>query len=164
MLDSLEVVFNVPERDINKIKLGQKLLISTDAFPGRQFEGVVHHLEAAIDPQTRTMAVRGRVANPQLQLRPGMSARVEIVLDRKENILAVPREAIMLLAGGSYVYTVQENRAKLQKVKTGVEGRERVEIVEGLREGNGCCCGPTRLARWADCCPAGRRRWREAAA
>ena len=41
----------------------------------------------------------------------------------------------MLLAGGSYVYTVQENRAKLQKVKTGVEGRERVEIVEGLREG-----------------------------
>lgn len=135
VLDSLEVVFNVPERDINKIKLGQKLLISTDAFPGRQFEGVVHHLEAAIDPQTRTMAVRGRVANPQLQLRPGMSARVEIVLDRKENILAVPREAIMLLAGGSYVYTVQENRAKLQKVKTGVEGRERVEIVEGLREG-----------------------------
>lgn len=136
-IDPIEVAFHLPEREMGKLHEGQAIRVSVDAFPDRVFVGEVSRLGAAIETRTRTLPVWGRVPNPDLALRPGMFARVELVLEGKEDVLTVPREAILLSSGQEpFVYVVEDGRAVARPVVRGLEGSERVEIVEGLQEGD----------------------------
>lgn len=134
-MDPIEVVFHLPEREIGRVGVGQPVFVTVDAFPERTFSGQVSQVGAAVDPRTRTVTVRGRVDNPELSLRPGMFARVELVLARKEGVLSVPREALLQGPQGPYVYVVEGNRALTRTLTIGLEGSDRVEVLAGVKEG-----------------------------
>lgn len=134
-MDPIEVVFHLPEREMGRVGVDQPIFVAVDAFPDRMFSGRVSQVGAAVDPRTRTVTVRGRVDNPDLTLRPGMFARVELVLARKEGVLSVPREAVLQGPQGPYVYVVEGNQAVTRPLTVGLEGSERVEVLAGVREG-----------------------------
>lgn len=73
--------------------------------------------------------------NPKLELRPGMYAQVNIGIERKENALLVPTEALLTEKGGASVFTVNEGKAKKIRVKTGFNDGKNVEILEGVQAG-----------------------------
>jgi RND family efflux transporter MFP subunit len=135
-IDPIEVVFFIPERDIGRVAVDQELTVYVDAFPDRAFPGAVARLGAAIEPRTRTLQVRGRIPNEGLLLRPGMFAKVELVTARAEEVLTIPREALMTSTAGYYVFVAKEGAAHMQTIQIGLQGAERVQVLEGLQEGD----------------------------
>ncbi|MGE5623838.1 MAG: efflux RND transporter periplasmic adaptor subunit [Methanocella sp.] len=134
-VDPIEVGFAVAEKDIGRLAVGQPFTVAVDAFPSETFAGQITSLGAVVDAETRALAVRGRVANPGLRLRPGMFARVSLVVGRKDNVVTLPREALMTRTAGAYVFVVADGTAATRPVTVGVQGRERVEVLKGLKEG-----------------------------
>lgn len=134
-LDPIEVVFYVPERDIGRLQLGQRFVLDVDAYPRERFTGEVASLGASIDQRTRSVAVRGSVPNPDLRLRPGMFARVELVIERSDTALWLPREALMTGSAGYYVFVAQNDRAMTRMIEVGIQGRDRFQVLSGLTEG-----------------------------
>lgn len=134
-VDPIEVAFSVAEKEIGRLALGQPFTIAVDAFPKESFQGKITSLGAVVETPTRALAVRGRVANSGLRLRPGMFARVELVVGHKDNVVSVPREALMTRTAGAYVFVVVDGIARTSPITVGIQGRERVEILEGLKVG-----------------------------
>lgn len=135
-LDPIEVAFSVAEKDFARLRPGQPFAVAVDAFPGESFRGQITSLGAVVEAATRTLPVRGQIANPSLRLRPGMFARVELVVGRQENALFVPREALMTRPAGYYVFVVSDGVARIRPVTVGIQGRDRVEILGGLQVGD----------------------------
>ena len=136
------VDFRLPERFQTKVKKGQKAQIDIDALPGRQFTAVIQAIDPLIDANGRSVGVRACIDNRQNQLRPGMFARVNTVFGERENAKVVPEEAIVPLAGKQFVIKLVDGAEKDTKttqrveVKVGIRRPGRVEIIEGVREGD----------------------------
>jgi HlyD family secretion protein len=133
--DELKIVCSVTEKDFPQLKKGMKAEITVDAFPGKVFEGVVSVISPTIDPTTRTAEIEIRLPNENYELRSGMFARIKLYLGERK-ALAVPTEALNKMPGtGSYyVYVVEDNKAILKNVKTGITQGNFTEITEGLAE------------------------------
>jgi len=139
-IDQLKLDFRVPESFIARMKAGQPLQVLVDAYPGRAFAGSVYAIEPGVDDQTRTILLRARVANPELRLRPGMFARVQVQLGVREKAIWVPEEAIVPRGQDSYVFRVAAGpggvgKADLVRVRLGSRKVGEVEIVKGLAAG-----------------------------
>ena len=141
-IEAVYVDFRLPERFQAKIKRGQRASVDLDALPGRKFVAVVSAIDPLIDANGRSVGVRACIDNRQLQLRPGMFARVNAVFGERANAKVVPEEAIVPLGGRQYVIRVVDGPDKDSKVsqrvevKLGIRRPGRVEIVEGLNEGD----------------------------
>lgn len=135
-IDQLKLDFRVPETFAGKLRAGQAVKIQVDAFPGRSFGGAIYALEPAIDEQTRTVLARARVGNPDLRLRPGMFARVQLQLGVRENAVWIPEQAIVPRGQDTFVFRVSGGRAELVQVRTGARKVGEVEIVKGLAGGD----------------------------
>lgn len=170
-LSRMEIRVNVNENDIVRISLSDSVLIDVDsyAFTGKKFGGIVTAIANSANEKANADAVtefevRIRILNDSyaglvtdknpFPFRPGMTASVEIITNRKENILTVPlaavttREAETLeTQGGStrlkeLVFLKDGNTAKLVTVKTGISDFDNIEILEGLTEGQEIITGP----------------------
>ena len=86
-IDQLKLDFRVPETYFAQLKSGLAVSVAVDAFPQASFPGNIYAIEPAVDEQTRTVLVRARIANPDLKLRPGMFARVQLELGAREHIV-----------------------------------------------------------------------------
>jgi membrane fusion protein (multidrug efflux system) len=141
-IEAMYVDFRLPERFQSKIKRGQRASVDLDALPGRKFVAVVTAIDPLIDANGRSVGVRACIDNRQLQLRPGMFARVNAVFGERANAKVVPEEAIVPLGGRQYVIRVVDGPDKDTKVsqrvevKLGIRRPGRVEILEGLNEGD----------------------------
>jgi membrane fusion protein (multidrug efflux system) len=136
-LDRLEVVFAVTELDTALVHTGQKVQIQVGAFQDRVFEGTVTFVAPTIDPATRTLRVKAGVDNQEGLLRPGLFARVSLGVNRPENVLMVPEEALIQRAGGVSVYRLLEgDRVERVSVMTGASANEQVEIRGDIRPGD----------------------------
>ncbi len=89
-LDPLMAVFFVTEKDYGRLDIGQRAILSTDAFPDRSFQGQLARIAPVFKPQTRQARVEVQVPNPSLDLKPGMFVRVTIVLEQVTDTLMVP--------------------------------------------------------------------------
>jgi membrane fusion protein (multidrug efflux system) len=109
-LDTMKVDFTVPEQRLYDLKLGQSAVFGlTEAeFP---YSGEIIGIDPKIDPQTRMIAVRAKVDNPDGELRPGQFARVRIALPAKDDVISVPQTAVVTSLYGDYVYVVEEAEA-----------------------------------------------------
>lgn len=135
-VDPIEVKFEVPERFVAAVTVGQSVHFVAPAFPGEAFEGKVRYSSPKIDPSSRSLAVKAQLENDDLRLRPGMFGHVELVLDVAENALVIPEAAISQRGERASVMVVDENRkAHLREVLVGGRVAGRVEIAEGVREG-----------------------------
>jgi membrane fusion protein (multidrug efflux system) len=141
-LDAVFVDFRLPERFQTKLKPGQVAVVQTDALPGRKWNAVIQAIDPLVDADGRSVGVRGCIDNRQLELRPGMFARITAVFGERTNAMVVPEEAIVPQGNRSMVVRLvdgpdQDTRtAQRVEVKTGIRQPGRVEIVEGLRPGD----------------------------
>lgn len=141
-IEAVYVDFRLPERFQTKIKRGQRASVDLDALPGRKFVAVVSAIDPLIDASGRSVGVRACIDNRQLQLRPGMFARVNAVFGERDRAKVVPEEAIVPQGGRQFVIKVVDGPDKDTKVsqrvevKLGIRRPGRVEILEGVNEGD----------------------------
>lgn len=135
-LDRLRLTFSVPERLLGRLKAGDAVRIETTAHPGEVLEGAVTVIEPQLDGQTRATRVVATVANPDLRLRPGMSATVTLVLDERTEALTVPDEAVFVTGGQAFVFVVKpDSTVARAAVQLGTRLPGVVEVTGGLDGG-----------------------------
>ena len=134
-IDQLKLDFRVPEAFVSRLRPGQTVKSAVDAYPADNFAGAIYAIEPAIDEQTRTVLVRARIANPQLKLRPGMFARVQLLLGQRDKAVWVPEQAIVPKGRDSFVYRVADGKAALVRVELGVRRPGEVEVLKGIAAG-----------------------------
>ena len=130
-----EAVFRAPGRYAGVVKPGQTAEIGVDAFPDRTFSGRVFFVSPELDPRTRGFQVKAAIEDREDLLKPGMFARVRVIVSRREDRPAVPEEALVALREGYAVFVVEEGRARRRSVQIGLRRVGTVEIVEGLEPG-----------------------------
>jgi len=138
-LDKIDVIkldFRVPETYLARLATGQPLRVVVDSYPDAEFSGQIYAIEPAIDEQTRTVLVRARVGNPDLQLRPGMFARVTLQLGVREQAVWIPEEAIVPRGRDSYVFRVVDGKAQEVRVRLGARKVGEVEVLDGVAAGD----------------------------
>ena len=134
-LGTLKLEVPVPEIYLALVRSGLPLKVTVDALPGLSFSGKVYAIDPVIDPASRSLLVRARIANPDGKLKPGMFARASADLGGKTSAILVPEQVIVPMADGSFVYVVVDGKAELRKVLLGRRDPGRVEILSGLRAG-----------------------------
>ena len=136
-LDKVWVLAEVFERQAAWVRPGQEATVELDYLPGESLRGVVDYVYPELDPVTRTLKVRLRFDNENAMLRPNMFARVVIQGDAIENIVHVPREAVIRGGTGSrVVIALGDGRFRSQSVLVGIESGDRVAIRRGLKAGD----------------------------
>ncbi len=142
-LDALEPVyldFALPERHFASLHTGQAVNLRLAAHPAKEFGGAITAINPGVDTATRTVRVRATLANPDLLLRPGMFADVQVLLPAHGNVLSLAESAITYNPYGNAVFQVLEQDGHLQvqrrQVETGLSHDGRVEILHGLEEGD----------------------------
>jgi membrane fusion protein (multidrug efflux system) len=123
----------VPEREAAIVRKGCAVRVSLEGLRGRVFEGAITRISYALDEATRSMPVEAELRNPQGELRPGMYASVQIVLEAKSDALLVPASAVVSDKNESVVFALVDHTARRQSVKTGVSDGSRTEILQGLK-------------------------------
>ncbi len=131
----LHAIVYVPERELSKLRVGQKTLLGVDALPETTFNGRIRRISPIIDPGTGTFKVTVEVSNPRQTLKPGMLARVNITYDVHENALLIPKEAVVLEDTESAVFTVHGDTVYRKVVETGYTDAGAIEILSGLDQG-----------------------------
>jgi RND family efflux transporter MFP subunit len=131
-LSSMKVIIDVLEKDIPLIAEGKSASVNVDAYPGREFVGTIRRYAQAVDLSTRTMAVEIDVPNRDRMLKPGMFARVSLVVSERKNAITIPTQSILSDDGGSYVFITANDTAKRVRVSLGVEQNSRTEVLAGL--------------------------------
>jgi RND family efflux transporter MFP subunit len=134
-ISTVRMVANLVERDFRRVQPGLQASVEVDAFPGEHFTGKVSRVSPVFDAATRTAAMEIEVPNPGYRLKPGMYARVALTIDRQADALTVPRSAVLDLEGQRGVYVVDELVAHFRPVRTGLQDAERMQILEGVGEG-----------------------------
>jgi membrane fusion protein (multidrug efflux system) len=141
-IDAIYVDFRLPERFQGKVKRGQTAQLDIDALPGRKYTAQVQAIDPLIDANGRSIGIRACVDNRQLQLRPGMFARVNAIFGVREHARVVPEEAIVPQGGKQYVIKLVDGAnghtqvSKRVEVKVGLRRPGKVEITEGLEPGD----------------------------
>jgi membrane fusion protein, multidrug efflux system len=136
-LDPIEVEFRVAEVDSSRVQPGQTVDVRVAPFPDEVFQATVTLVSPMIDPATRTLRVKGKLANPDGRLRPGLFARADLGVAHRDDVLMIPEEAILQRSDGQVVFRlVADNHVERRVVKTGVHKNDRVEILDGLAAGD----------------------------
>ncbi|MBE1276120.1 efflux RND transporter periplasmic adaptor subunit [Enterovibrio baiacu] len=132
--------FTVPQTDIAKIKLGQKINIAVDAYPDTPFTGKISAIEPAVNFQSGLIQVQADIPNNHGQLRSGMFARANIILPTIEDQIVVDQTAINFTLYGENVYVLREEdgvtRAYQQVVKVGERKGHIAHVLDGLNAGD----------------------------
>ncbi|MGF1533970.1 MAG: efflux RND transporter periplasmic adaptor subunit [Bernardetiaceae bacterium] len=174
-LSDMEVLVDVNENDIIRVSLRDTAIVEVDAYPGKQFKGIVTSIantakqnalgsDAVTEFEVKIRILRSSYEEIITQarpypFRPGMTASVEVLTNRKENVLAVPLAAVTTRNKNEADNQEQDKNEELQEVvfvknedntaqkivvKTGISDFENIEILEGLTEGQAVITGPFR--------------------
>ncbi|MCH8268992.1 MAG: efflux RND transporter periplasmic adaptor subunit [Acidobacteria bacterium] len=137
-LNRVRVRVFVDEPDLGRVAPAQPVLVTWDGLPGKQWQGVVERLPSKVqEVGTRTVGeVSCTLDNPEMAMIPNMNVNVEIVTESQPLALTLPREAVIEDGGGQYVYIVRDGALLRQPVQTGISNPTRVEIRQGLQEGD----------------------------
>ena len=130
--DSVKLDFRVPERFLPQIHLGQPVKITVDAYPNQTFTGKVYASEVSVDEETRTLPLRANLPNISGELKPGMFARVALVLEERRHALLIPEQALVPQGKENLVFKLVEGKALSTQVKLGQRREGEVEILAGL--------------------------------
>lgn len=131
---SLVAELDLAGGEIVRVQAGQPVAVEHYAIEG-ELAGVVTRTSPVIDPTTRTFRVDVRIAAPGA-LRPGMFVKARIVTERREDVVVVPRHAVLTRGGDSVVFVVESQKAVQRKVVTGIADDDTVEIREGVAAGD----------------------------
>ena len=144
-LDPVFVDFSIPEQQLARVQRALDVRVMTDATPGRVFTGKVTALNPEVDASSRNVKVQATVANSDGDLRPGMFARVQLVLPETEPILAIPSTAVLHAPYGDSVFVISDvkdeksgktvKQVQMTTVRLGLTRGDFVAVTAGLKEG-----------------------------
>lgn len=132
---SMYMDINLPESAIEYVRSNQPVNITHYTLPDT-LSGVISELSPAISTETRTFKGKILVNNNQLKLRPGMFVKADIVVEKADSAIVIPKQVVISRRNQKYVYVVDRNTAVLRNIKTGLEDEVNIEITEGLTEGD----------------------------
>lgn len=135
-ISSVKVDFRVPEKYADLVGKGQAIEVVVDALPGKAFHAKVDAVDPQVDSSGRSALLRGRINNPEGRLKPGMFARVRLILAERNDALVVPEEAIVPQGSKVTVWKVVDGKAVKAEVRTGLRRAAKVEILQGLEKGD----------------------------
>lgn len=144
-LDPIHVDFLLPQQLISMLAPGQRIILRTDAYPGRDFEGQLTAINSEVDRITRNIRLQGTLKNSDGALRPGMFARVEIFQGGADEVLRVPLTAVSRNSYGDSVFVVQEKSGpeggqelvvEQRFIRTGRTMGDFIAVTEGLKAGD----------------------------
>jgi RND family efflux transporter MFP subunit len=124
---------NLPESAINYVKAGQPAYITHYTLPDDTLKGVISELSPAISTETRTFRGKILIGNNALLLRPGMFVKADIVVNRADSSIIIPKDVVMSNQQRKYVYIIEKNTALLRDIKTGLEDENNIEVTDGLK-------------------------------
>jgi RND family efflux transporter MFP subunit len=144
--DRIYVLATIDEVDVGRLKLGQHVSIAVDAFPGEKFDGTVKRISPIVSGgklETRTADVWVYFNKKMSEIKPGMSADIEILITTLQNVLSVPSQVVIDREGKKQVYVAVESlvkpgktvTAKLRPVEIGETNWSFTEITGGLSAG-----------------------------
>lgn len=134
-IDPIKVDFRVPEIFLTQVKVGQPIQLKVDAVPDRPFTGQVFAIDPVVDVNGRAVKLRASIPNADLVLKPGLFARVTVVVDKRDNALLVPETAVVPDGVGKAVFVVEGGKARRMPVELGKRLLGKVEVVKGLKAG-----------------------------
>ncbi|MCL2161002.1 MAG: efflux RND transporter periplasmic adaptor subunit [Betaproteobacteria bacterium] len=133
----LKLDFRLPELYLARLRPGQKLDVTCDVAPNETFPAEVEAIDPLVDADGRAVLLRARLANDEGRLRPGVFARVRLIVEQRDNVVLVPEAALIPMPGQTQkVFQVRDGKAYQVGVKTGLRRAAEVEIVEGLAPGD----------------------------
>jgi len=135
-VDKIKINVNVPELDVRYIQVGEKALVTIDAFPDQQLIGNIDFVAYKADPATKTFRVEVVVDNPQHNIRPGMIARVAFLRRVIDDALAAPLFALVDKGGERLLFVVEDGVAHARTVSLGIIEGDRIQITQGLEPGD----------------------------
>jgi membrane fusion protein, multidrug efflux system len=142
--DPIYVNFSLPQQDLGKLSVGEPVALRVDAFEDRTFDGKITAINSLVDQATRNVQVQATLANPDWKLRPGMFAKVSVLMSNRENVVAIPATAIHYAPYGNSIFIVSEMKdeqgnayqgVREQFIKLGQSRGDLVAVISGLKPG-----------------------------
>lgn len=136
---TMEVDAAIDEVDVGRIRIGQDVRLTFDAFKERQSTGKILEISPYITTtkeQNRTVEIKVGITTGRDGILVGMSTDVEVITGRAKGVLYLPTNAIIEKADGQFVFVASSGVAKENKIKTGLSNWDTSEVVEGLKEGD----------------------------
>ena len=143
-----ELTVQIDERNLGLLRIGQPALASADAYPGENFAATVSHIAPAVDALRGSVEVRLQVPDPPAYLKNEMTVSVDIEVAHRPDARIVPASCLRD-DDGTWVMVVRDGRSERVAVRTGIRGRDRVELLEGPAVGEALLPASSKL-------PAGR--------
>jgi membrane fusion protein, multidrug efflux system len=140
--------FSLPQQDLAQIKTGMVVRISLDAYTNKQFQGTLTAVNPNLDESTRMVRLQATLDNGDQLLRPGMFARIDVVLPNVDDVLVIPATAVLSAPYGDSVYVIQQGTnapvgtngpglvAKQQFVRVGRARGDFISVESGLKDGD----------------------------
>ncbi|MCX7661626.1 MAG: efflux RND transporter periplasmic adaptor subunit [Candidatus Omnitrophica bacterium] len=132
----VKINLEIPQNYAGLISLGLKAKVSVDAYPDKEFLGEVTKVVPVVDLATRSFPVEITLDNPENLLKPGMFAKVRLILKEFKDVPVILKEAVLGREPDLYVYVVENNQAYLRKIKTGLKEGPYLQVIEGLNPGD----------------------------
>jgi RND family efflux transporter MFP subunit len=146
-VNKIKVRAEINDTDIGKLRIGQRAVVTTDAYPGEEFMGTVAEISQAVGKKsilsdnpaemvdTKVLEVKIELDSGQ-KLKLGLDVDVTILANNKEDVLILPLKAVMQQDGTSYVTVKKNGKYEEKSITTGLSDDENIEVVEGLEEGD----------------------------
>jgi membrane fusion protein (multidrug efflux system) len=145
-LDQVFFDFALPQQQLAEVKPDLAVKVTTDVFPGREFEGKLTAVNSAVDPVTRNVALQATLDNADHTLRPGMFGRVKVFLPQSNPTLFIPATAVSYAPYGNSVFVIEKKHddktgkdslvLRQQFIRTGETRGDFVAVTDGLKEGD----------------------------
>ncbi len=131
----LKIIVNVIEKDIPLLEKVSSVSVKIDSYPDKVFVGRFNKISQSIDLSTRTMSAQIDIDNKDELLKPGMFARVELIIQKNTDVIKVPTQCILKEDEKNYVFVVNEEMLVNKKyVDVGISSGNETEITNGLNE------------------------------
>ena len=132
----VKLLVGISETDYTRVKKGDKVTVTADAFPGKTFTGSVIRLYPVMDPATHTFNVEVQIRNENRELRPGMYARVTVNFG-DNNSIVLPDAAVVKQQGSGqrFVYILEGDKVQLKEITLGRHFEDKYEILSGVEDG-----------------------------
>jgi RND family efflux transporter MFP subunit len=134
-LATLVTVANVPERQVSKLRVGNRAMIRVDAFGDAVFEGRVARISPVLDAATRSALVEVEIPNRSGALKAEMFARVTLDLGSLRDAVLIPRDALVYRGQQPGVFVVEQTRPSFKTIETGTTQGQQIEVLGDLRAG-----------------------------
>jgi multidrug efflux pump subunit AcrA (membrane-fusion protein) len=135
-MDLVDVVVNIPERDIYRISVGQRAEIAVVSYPERLFWGRVDELSPVVDPVSRTREARIHIENINHVLKPGMFGEVRIIVRSRSNSIIIPLAAVVEKEEASQVFVVENGTVRVVEPELDIREGDMISVRSGIEEGD----------------------------